>query len=133
MPGLRRIDPEIRFAVRGGQPAWPNGPSELLSVRWRGILKAAETGPYQFQAWCADGLRLFVDNSEVLANWSPRKVGLETGIAFLEQGYHLFVLESFCSGGQGGVFFSFKKSNDSGEATAGTANFFHDPSKFAPL
>jgi hypothetical protein len=105
----------------------------MVSARWRGYFRVPETGSYVFQAWCSDGLRLLIDNSEIITLWTPRKLSLDTGTGILEQGTHEFVLESFCSGTFGGVYFSFKKSNDAGEAQTGGANFFHDPAKFTPL
>jgi len=131
-PGLRRIDSEARFTMRDGQ-TWPGGPPQFVSWRWRGYLKIPETGPYMFQVWCSDGLRLLIDNTEILANWSFRKVSFDTGSGILQEGYHQFVLEGFCSSGWGGATFSFKKSGDSGDAKTGSANFFYDPLTFTPL
>jgi len=132
IPSLRRIDPEIKFSVKSGQ-SWPGGPGENVSARWRGYLRIPETGTYVFHAWCGDGIRLLIDHAEIITLWTPRKLSFDTGTGLLEQGYHEFVLESFCASGFGGVHFSFKKSNEAGTAQSGSANFFHDPSKFTPL
>jgi serine/threonine protein kinase len=131
-PGLRRIDPEARWTMREGQ-SWPGGPASMVSVRWRGYLKIPETGPYVFHVWVSDGLRLLIDNTEIIANWTQRKVSFDTGTGILEQGYHSFVLETFASSGWGGANFSFKKSGDAADAKTGAANFFYDPSAFTAL
>jgi len=131
-PSLRRIDPELRFAIKEGQ-WWPGGPGQMISARWRGYIKIPETGPYVFHVWASDGLRLFIDNTEIIANWTFRRVSLDTGTGILQEGYHSFVLETFASGNWGGTNFSFKKSGESGDPKTGVASFFHDPSTFTPL
>ena len=40
-----------------------------ISVRWEGSVVPAETGDYQFQAFSASGLKLWVDNELVMDHW----------------------------------------------------------------
>jgi serine/threonine protein kinase len=130
IPSLRKIETDVSLQWKAG-PAWPEGPAEMYSLRWRGFLRIPESGPYVFQVWCNDGSRLFIDGVEILSNWTVKPASLETGISFLEQGLHAVVLESFKTG-PGVIAFSWKKGNEAG-SNLGNSFFLHDPATFTPL
>lgn len=41
------------------------------SIRWQGRLRPAESGPYIFHADHDDGIRVFLDDREVIGHWDP--------------------------------------------------------------
>ncbi|MCB9854528.1 MAG: hypothetical protein H6818_02490 [Phycisphaerales bacterium] len=41
------------------------------SVRWRGRIRPTESGPYIFHAEHDDGVRIFLDNREIIGHWDP--------------------------------------------------------------
>ncbi|HLY73752.1 MAG TPA: protein kinase [Planctomycetota bacterium] len=129
IPSLRRIDPAISFHWNWGVPAWPDAPLEYCTMRWRAFLQVPETGPYTLQVICNDGLRLFLDDAELLSRWVPQSGVVETTVCTLETGYHALVLEYLKGPGQGGIAFSCKKLNESAECGV----LRHDPSSFVPL
>jgi len=131
IPSLRRIDPGVQFQWKAGTPAWPDGPLELCSLRWRGYLRAPETGTYVFQVIGNDGVRLYLDDREILSRWTPHGGSVENAVQTLEKGIHAFVLEAFKTSGRGGLSFSWKKG-ESGEALPASL-LLHDPAGFSPL
>jgi len=88
-----------------------------------------ETGQYTLQVICNDGLRLFLDDGELLSRWTPQGGVVETTVSTLEKGYHGLVLEYLKAPGQGGILFSCRKVNESAECGV----LSYDPSGFVPL
>lgn len=130
---LRKVDPEISFHWKGGPP-WPEGPLESISIRWQGYLRIPEKGTYVFSAAAVEGMRLFVDGTEVLSNWMTRTAAPETGVLFLEQGLHALLLEYFKPGHHvAGVWLTCKRANDPAARNLDASHFLHDSSSFTPL
>jgi serine/threonine protein kinase len=129
IPSLRRIDPAISFHWNWGVPIWPDAPLDFCTMRWRAYLRVPDTGQYTLQVICNDGLRLFLDDGELLSRWIPQSGLVETTVCSLEKGYHGLFLEYLKAPGEGGIAFSCKKVNESAE----TGALSYDPSSFVPL
>jgi beta-glucosidase len=68
-PALVRDDASIDFDWSSGTPA-PEIAHNNFSVRWTGTLTPAETGRCTFSLQSDDGVRLFVDGSPLIDNWT---------------------------------------------------------------
>ncbi|PTY05588.1 alpha-xylosidase [Opitutaceae bacterium EW11] len=73
-PVATRVDGQIAFITPKGDaatneplhPALPNGD---VSVRWEGFVEAPETGNYTFQTYSDGGVRLWIDDRQVMNHW----------------------------------------------------------------
>jgi hypothetical protein len=129
----RKIDPDLRVFWRKDAPPWPEGNVDMVSVRWRGYLRVPQKASYAFQGTGYEGMRLFVDDVEVLSNWMTRTASSEIGVAVLEEGLHAVVLELFKTNlPAGGVMVSCKRSNEPGATPLPASSFLHDPNVFKP-
>jgi len=132
MLSLRRVDREIGFPAAAGA-AWPEGPADGFSIRWRGYLRVPETGPYVFQTRSEDGTRLFIDDVEILSNWMQRPLTTDSGICILEQGLHRVVVECFQAKGSSGLSVSCNRGSGLSGPGLEPSAFLHDPSAAVPL
>ena len=80
-PRVVRTDPKIYFNWSTGSPTWANTPETTIfqdrtfqgsnySARWIGSIKAPTTGKYTIATMSDDGVRLFIDDSLVINNWT---------------------------------------------------------------
>ena len=129
----RRIDLDLKSFWRGAAPAWPEGPGEMVSIRWRGYLRVPQKASYAFQANAYEGMRMFVDDVEVLSNWMSRVQG-EISVVVLEQGLHTLTVEMFKSTNPfGGAWMTWRRSNEPGSPPMDPTYFMHDPVGFKPI
>jgi hypothetical protein len=127
---MRRIDPDLKVVWKSGAPAVPEGLSDMVSARWTGYLRAPEKGPYVFQGAGYEGMRLFIDNVEVLSNWNTRTPGMDIGVAVLEQGTHAIVVEMFkTSLPNAGIWITWRR-NAPGSTPLDASHLLHDPTGF---
>lgn len=68
-PDRARIDPTVDFNWGSGNPA-PGIGSDDFAVRWSGMLQAPQTGTYIFSTQSDDGVRLWINGSLVIDNWT---------------------------------------------------------------
>jgi protein kinase-like protein/PA14 domain-containing protein len=129
----RKIEPELR--VRWEKvPAWQEGPIDMITMRWHGYLRVPERATYVFQANALEGMRVFIDNVEILSNWMSRSRTPERAVAYLDQGLHQIFVEMYKTNALlGAMWLTCKKSNDPSAATLDGSHFLHDPSMFAPV
>jgi hypothetical protein len=67
---LTRVDQGVQHDFGASGPD-PELEGRDYSIRWRGVLRPAETGNYIFHAEHDDGLRVFLDGREVIGHWDP--------------------------------------------------------------
>lgn len=84
-PVLTRVDPTIDFNWGGGSPA-TGLPSDGFSVRWTGEVEARSTETYTFYLSHDDGARLWVNNVQVINNWTDHAAVEDSGTIQLEIG-----------------------------------------------
>ncbi|MES2170962.1 MAG: PA14 domain-containing protein [Actinomycetota bacterium] len=76
-PVLVRTDPNVSFDWGSGSPG-PSVPSDYFMAKWTGFIQAPTTGgPYTFGVQRDDGVRLFVNNSTLLDQWSTAATGTQ--------------------------------------------------------
>ncbi|HYE99383.1 MAG TPA: protein kinase [Planctomycetota bacterium] len=127
---LRRVEARVAFPGRAAL-GWKDMPTDFLSMRWSGWILVPETGQVIFQVRATDGVRLFVDDVEVLSNWETRPAAaVDAGLVFLEKGAHRLVLEQFQRGTQWSMELTWKPST---AAEAVPAPLLHDPARAVPF
>ena len=76
-----RLDPQIYFNWGTGSPTWANTPQTFIeldptfrgsnySARWLGSIKAPVTGRYSMATLSDDGVRLWLNDSLIISDWT---------------------------------------------------------------
>lgn len=68
-PALTRTDATVDFAWGNGAPAG-SLPRDRFSVRWRGQVQPRFSGLYTFSTTSDDGVRLWVDGTRIIDDWT---------------------------------------------------------------
>jgi len=126
---MRRIDSTIDFRW-GEKSPWLGGPTESYSVRWAGYLHIPKTGKYIFTASADDGLRLFIDDVQILASWNSKSDAPRTIDVALEEGYHRIVVEYFQLAYTASMVLSWSTSASQAPLPITQKSFFHIPADF---
>lgn len=66
---LTRIDPQVNFNWGSGSPATSIG-RDTFSVRWTGKVMPQYTQTYTFYVRANDGVRLWINNQQIINRWS---------------------------------------------------------------
>ena len=94
-PGLSRIDSAVNFNWGLGSPMHGINPDKF-SVRWRGTLTAPSTGVYRIFTTSDDGVRVWLDNQEVINSWTDHAAQADSGSINLVKGHdYVFVAEYY--------------------------------------
>ncbi len=92
-PALVRNDPDLNFNWGTGSPG-PEVTPGNFSARWT-ITRDVPAGTYRFSFWVSDGVRLWVDNSQLLNGWQEGPVRNYVVDVELAQGSHSVRVEYF--------------------------------------
>ena len=84
-PRILKTDPKIDFDWGVGAPD-PSMGVDDFSVRWEGFVKAPVSGNYTFFTSTDDGVRLWVDNNQLVNQWIDQGTTTYSGGLFLEGG-----------------------------------------------
>jgi endoglucanase len=82
---LNRVDATIDFEWGGSSPA-SDVPSDGFSVRWTGEVEARSTETYTFYITHDDGARVWVNNVQVINNWTDHAAAEDSGTIQLTKG-----------------------------------------------
>jgi len=126
---LRKTDSAIEHRWNDGA-AWLGGPTDSFSIRWTGFLHVPRTGKYLFVASADDGVRLFIDDIQILASWNSRIDAQRTIDCALEEGYHRIVVEYFELAWQASIVLSWSSSPSQTPIPITAKSFFHNPVDF---
>ena len=77
---LVRVDTTVGFNWGNGSPA-SGFPSDNFSVRWTGFVRVVTTGSYRFQTNSDDGVRLWVNGTQLINNWTDHSPTLNNSVA----------------------------------------------------
>lgn len=75
---VSRTDAAVSFSWGTGAPASGMGP-DTFSVRWTGQVLAPVTGTYTFSTLSDDGVRLWVNGTQVVNNWTDHSATTNSG------------------------------------------------------
>ncbi len=75
---LTRTDAQVAFDWGAGSPDASIG-ADTFSVRWSGVLLVPETGTYTFSTLNSDGLRLYVNGTPVIDDFTNQETGWVDG------------------------------------------------------
>ena len=94
LKGLIKAGRTARVDYR--MPFWvPLERHEQVSIRWAGYVEAPQAGDYQFFTESDDGVRLWIDDTKVIDNWSVHAAAFDRASVTLPAGRHRLKLEYF--------------------------------------
>jgi glucose/arabinose dehydrogenase len=97
---VTRLDPTVDFNWGTGAPVAGIG-ADTFSVRWTGLVRAKVTGTHTFYTTSDDGVRLFVNNVQIINNWTDHASTENSGTIALTAGQFYNVrMEFYENGGQ---------------------------------
>jgi hypothetical protein len=100
-----RTDSAINFNWAGGAPSAAMG-NDTYSVRWEGDF-SFNSGAHTFTATTDDGVRVYVDGTSVIDQWSDHGALTFTGSRTLTSGTHRVRVEYYENGGGASAVFSW--------------------------
>ncbi len=93
-----RLDPQINFDWGNGSPG-SGLPKDLFSIRWVST-QYFSTGTYQFNAAVDDGVRIYVDDTLIVNEWTDHAGTTVIGTVGLGAGNHVVKVEYYEFGHQ---------------------------------
>ncbi|MBK8186195.1 MAG: hypothetical protein IPK77_02475 [Cellvibrio sp.] len=114
-PAATRQESVIDYDWSTGTTGVTGLTGDNFSVRWDATLKVNATGNYQFQTLSDDGVRLWVNNQQVINNWTDHSVATDTsGNLALTAGMTYPVrLEFYERGGYAVISLGWRRPSDS--------------------
>jgi hypothetical protein len=99
-PVLTRVDEELNFAFGEGGTPGAGLPASGWSARWMGELEAVNSGAYTFKTLSNDGVRVWVNNSLLINNWTDHAQTWDTSSGlWLNAGQRYNIKVEFFDGG----------------------------------
>jgi glucose/arabinose dehydrogenase len=95
---LARTDPTVNFDWGTGSPAAQIG-ADTFSVRWTGQVQASFSQTYTFYTQSDDGVRLWVNNVQVINNWTDHGLTENSGTIALTAGQRYDIRMEFYENG----------------------------------
>jgi glucose/arabinose dehydrogenase len=97
-----RVDPTVNFNWGSGSPA-PGIGVDTFSVRWSGQVQARVTGTHTFYTQSDDGVRLWVNGTQIVNNWTDHGSTENSGTISLTAGQRVDVRMDFYENGGSAV------------------------------
>jgi hypothetical protein len=94
------VDPRLNFDWNRGGPETLNGQKDNFSVRWEGVLRISEPGTYSFYTLSDDGIRFWLGDQLVLAEYDDHKPQEDVVDLVLEPGDYPLRVEYYEHGGR---------------------------------
>ena len=120
---MTRIDTTVNFAWGNGSPGGGVG-VDNFSVRWTGFVRVATTGSYTFQTYSDDGIRLWVNNVQIINNWTDHAptTNNSAAVALTAGVDYPVTLEYYERGGGADARLLWKKPGDATFSAIPTSN-----------
>lgn len=96
-----RVDPILDFLWSGDAPDGTTlVADDQYSIRWTGFVHASQAGSWTFKTVSNDGVRLWVNGTQLIDNWTQHAATLDTGSLSLPgAGWYPILVEYFNDGG----------------------------------
>lgn len=96
-----RTDVVVNFAgdALGDDAQGMVASDDIYSIRWTGWVKIDQPGQWQFTTFSNDGVRLWVDNNQLINNWNTHTSTRDDGSISLSAGWHPIRMEYFQQNG----------------------------------
>ncbi|MGF1577974.1 MAG: PA14 domain-containing protein [Gemmataceae bacterium] len=93
----QRVDATIDFPndVLGDDAQGLVASDDRYSIRWTGFVKVDQGGPWTFTTISNDGVRLWVDDTQVIDHWNQHRATRDNGNISLDAGWYPIRLEYF--------------------------------------
>ncbi len=101
-PALTRTDATVNFDWGNGNPGAPIG-NDNFSVRWTGQIQPLYSENYTFTTRSDDGIRLWVNGTQIINNWTDHGPTNNTGTISLTAGVKYDIVLEFYENGGGAV------------------------------
>ena len=110
---LVRTDSTVNFNWGNGSPSSAVN-ADSFSVRWTGYVRVAVSGNYQFQTNSDDGVRLSVNGSQIINNWTDHSTTTDTSanVALTAGVDHPITLDFYENWGDAVVSLLWKRPGD---------------------
>ncbi|HWN96077.1 MAG TPA: PA14 domain-containing protein, partial [Methylomirabilota bacterium] len=107
-PVLTRIDDTVNFAWNANSPD-PTTLPGAFSARWKGKVRANQSGTYSFFTLSDDAVRLWVNGVSLINNWTPHALMEDSNSITLVAGhYYEVTMEYFNASGAGSAVLSWQ-------------------------
>jgi len=126
-PILTAVDPDISFGYGsgGGVDAFhPTVPTDAFSVRWTGFVEAKYTETYTFTTNSDDGVRLWVNGTQLVNNWTNHGSTENTGTISLVAGQKYAITMEYYDKDYDAIAELFWTSPSQAKQIIPTANLF---------
>ena len=99
---MKRLDPMVNFTWGDGSPD-PSVPADNFMIRWTGEVEAPVTATYTFHTQTDDGVRLWVNDVQLIDNWTDHSGTHDSGEIALTAGQRYPIVLEFYENGGGAV------------------------------
>lgn len=96
-----RVDAVVNFPndALGDDAQGMVASDDLYSIRWTGWVNVDQSGQWTFTTFSNDGVRLWIDGTQIINNWTTHTSTRDDGVINLDAGWHSLTLEYFQSAG----------------------------------
>ena len=128
---LNRVDPTVDFDWAGGSPD-PSIGADTFSVRWTGQVIPLYSETYTFYTQSDDGVRLWVNNVQLVNNWTDHATTENSGVIALTAGVPYDVtMEYYENGGLAVAKLSWSSASQSKQIVPSSRLCTHTPTPTA--
>ncbi len=103
-----RVDSTVDFTTWGSVPTGTDVTADnMYSERWTGYVEIETDGNWTFYTYSNDGVRLWVDDNQIIDNWDDHGAQEDSYTLNLTAGWYPITLEHYQSGGSVVIQLSF--------------------------
>ena len=125
-PEFEQIDPNINYTWGNGSPESTELGNNTFSIRWTGYVQAPSSGNHQFRTLSDDGVRLYVDGTLLIDNWTNHGETYNYGSINLTGGeYYSITLEYYENTGNATIEFDWNTPDLGDYQTVPSNRLFH--------
>ena len=130
-----RVDATIAFTADWGDapPGTAVTPDDNYSERWLGFVNLETAGSWTFYTTSNDGVRLWVNDTQIIDNWNQHAVTEDSAVVNLAAGWYPIRLEHFNQNGTSEITLSFQGPGQTKAIIPSTALSTINPNGESPV